>query len=147
MRHERIRSVSSWYGGAPRRDCIFVGNTDAVDAEGFANLHVARVFLFFSFKHDDITYPCALVQWFSAVGDRPDEETGMWIVEPDLRGNRRSLEVIHLDTILRGAHLMPVAGSGFLPTDRRFDFSKSLDSFYSFYVNKYIDYHAHEVAF
>ncbi|KAF8961217.1 hypothetical protein BDZ97DRAFT_1664537, partial [Flammula alnicola] len=148
LHHERIRSVSSWYGGAARRDCIFVGNTDAEpDAEGFANLHVARVFLFFSFSHDGVTYPCALVQWFSAVGDAPDEETTMWMVEPDFRGSKRSLEVIHLDTVLRGAHLIGAAGPNFLPTDAMFDFSKSLDSFHTFYVNKYIDYHAHEVAF
>ncbi|KAF8954137.1 hypothetical protein BDZ97DRAFT_1634965, partial [Flammula alnicola] len=101
LHHERIRSVSSWYGGAAHRDCIFVGNTDAEpDAEGFTNLHVARVFLFFSFNHDGVTYPCALVQWFSAVGDAPDEETTMWMVEPDFRRSKRSLEVIHLDTVL-----------------------------------------------
>lgn len=145
MCHERIRSTSSWYGGASRRDCVFVANTDAPDAVGFSGLHVARVFLFFSFAHLDVTYQCALVHWFSAVGDSPDEETGMWMVNPDFRGGRRALAVIHLDTVLRGAHLIGAAGSNFLPTDATFDFSKSLDSFHTFYVNKYVDYHAHEV--
>ena len=69
------------------------------------------------------------------------------MVDPDFRGGRRALAVIHLDTVLRGAHLIGVSGSNFLPMDATFDFSKSLDSFHTFYVNKYVDYHAHEVAF
>ncbi|KAF8809162.1 hypothetical protein BYT27DRAFT_7255031 [Phlegmacium glaucopus] len=146
MRHERIRSVRSWYGGAPRRDCVFVGNTDS-DAPGFEGLLVARVFLFFSFKHEGITYPCALVHWFSTVGDGPDDETGMWMVEPDFQRGQQVLEVIHLDSILRGAHLIGVAGSQFLPSDPLFNFSRSLDAFKTFYVNKYVDHHAHEIAF
>ncbi|KIM34706.1 hypothetical protein M413DRAFT_56461, partial [Hebeloma cylindrosporum] len=76
MSHERIRSVKSWYGGAPRRDRVFVGNTDS-DAPGFEGLFVARVFVFFSFRHAGITYPCALVHGFSTVGDSPDDATGM----------------------------------------------------------------------
>src|SRR6267378_770966 len=95
MRHEQIRSTRSWYGGAPQRDCVFIGNTDS-DAPGFEGLLVARIFLFFSFKHEGITYPCALVQWFSTVGDGPDDETGMWMVEPDFQRGQRVLEVIHL---------------------------------------------------
>ena len=146
MRHERIRSVKSWYNGAPRRDCVFIGNTDS-DAPGFEGLLVARVFLFFSFKHNGITYPCALVHWFSTVGDSPDNETGMWMVEPDFLRGKRVLEVIHLDSILCGAHLIGVSGSHFLPSDPVFNFSRSLDAFKTFYVNKYVDHHAHEIAF
>ena len=69
----------------------------------------------------------------------------MWMVEPDfLRGKR---EVIHLDSILRGAHLIGVSGSHFLPSDPVFNFSRSLDAFKTFYVNKYVDRHAHEILF
>lgn len=57
-----------------------------------------------------ITYPCALVHWFSTVGDSPDDETGMWMVEPDFLRGKRVLEVIHLDSILRGAHVIGVSG-------------------------------------
>ena len=60
MHRERIRSVQSWYSGRPRRDCVFVGNSDSPDAPGFKGLLVARVYLFFSFKYDDVYYPCAL---------------------------------------------------------------------------------------
>ncbi|KAJ3510664.1 hypothetical protein NLJ89_g4545 [Agrocybe chaxingu] len=147
LRHERIRSTKSWYGGAPRRDCIFVGNSDASDAPGMRGLLVARVLLFFSFTHSATKYPCALVHWFSIIGDEPCDETGMWIVEPDFRGGKPFLEVIHLDAILRGAHLIGVSGSHFLPNDLDFTFDKSLDAFSSFYVNKYVDHQAHEIAF
>jgi len=146
LRHERIRSTKSWHSTGPRRDCVFVGNSDS-DEPGFKGLHVARVFLFFSFKHGGVTYPCALVHWFSHVGESPCESTGMWMVEPDYHGNRPLLEVIHLDTVLRGAHLIGVSGSHFLPPRTEFTFSDSLDAFKTFFVNKYVDHHAHEIAF
>ena len=70
----------------------------------------------------------------------------MWMVEPDfdVRGGRAS-SVIHLDAIIRSAHLMGVAGTTFIP--RHLTFDRSLDAFKKFYVNKYIDHHAHELAF
>ncbi|KAF8268153.1 hypothetical protein EI94DRAFT_1786067 [Lactarius quietus] len=147
LRHEWIRSTASWYGGPARRDCIFVGNSDLPDAPGMRGLLVARVHLFFSLIHDGIKYPCALVHWFSLVGDEPCNETGMWKVTPDFRGGKRCLEVIHLNTILRGAHLIGISGTSFLPSDPDFTFDKSLDVFQSFYVNKYVDHHAHEIVF
>ena len=63
---ERIRSCPSWRKGAPRRDCAFIVETDA--KAGMKGMQVARVGLFFSFTHDDRTYPCALVEWFSRIG-------------------------------------------------------------------------------
>ncbi|KAJ6548030.1 hypothetical protein B0H10DRAFT_1851691 [Mycena sp. CBHHK59/15] len=71
----------------------------------------------------------------------------MWIVTPDsVRGSRPSLAVVHLDCLLRSAHLIGVAGKKFIPI-RNFDFSDSLDAFKAFSVNKYADHHAHELAF
>jgi hypothetical protein len=58
MRHERIHAVKSWYGGSARYDCVFIGKSEE---PGFPGLHAARVFLFFSFKHDKVMYPCALI--------------------------------------------------------------------------------------
>ena len=148
MHQERIRSTSCWYRGRARRDCVFIGDADSPDAPGFKSLLVARVFLFFSFKYDNIRYPCALIHWFSTLGDTPDDETGMWVVQPDYLAHRKCfLEVIHLDTILRGAHLIGVPGADFLPSYPKIDSTMSLDSFKSFYVNKYADHHAHEIAF
>ena len=47
--------------------------------------------------------------------------------------------------ILRGAHLIPVYGSSFIPL--QFCHYWSLDAFTAFFVNKYADHHANEVAF
>lgn len=144
MRRERIRATPSWRSGPARYDCVFAEKDPSL--LGFRGLHVARVRLFFTFKVDRKTVPCALVEWFSPVGEEPDEDTGMWVVEPDVdeHGNR-ILGIVHLDAILRCAHLVGVAGSRFLP--HNLHFSDSLDAFDTFYVNKYADHHAHEVAF
>ena len=115
---------------------------------GFKGLLIAQVYLFFSFEYDGLYYPCVLVHWFSTVGNTPDSETSMWIVEPNyLTGQKKFLEVIHLESILRCAHLIGVSGSNFLPSYPKVDGLMALDSFKSFYVNKYADHHTHEIAF
>ena len=144
MRRERIRAVKSWRKGPSRYDTIFV-NTDS-SIEGMRGLEIACVRLFFSFSHDSVKYPCALVRWFSRVSDLPDEHTGMWIVEPDtLDGGEPYMSIIHLDAIVRASHLLPVFGQGHV--SRILQFTQTLDTFTRFYVNKYIDHHAFEIAF
>lgn len=106
-------------------------------------LGVVRVMLFFSFEYDNTQYPLALVEWFKKVG--LDPVTGMWVVRPDIVRGKREHSVLHLDSFLRAAHLIPVFGTQKLPRD--FDFTLSLDAFDAYYVNKYIDHHANEVAF
>ena len=101
--------------------------------------------LFFLFSHDGVEYPCALVHWFSHVGDLPDDCTGMWVVEPDLDGGEPFTSIIHLDTIVRASHLLPVFGQGHV--SRTLSFTDTLDTFTRFYVNKYIDHHAFKIAF
>jgi len=109
-------------------------------------LHVGRVFLFFSFSYNSAKYLCTLIQWFSTISEGPDEDTGMWIIQPDLDANgQRELEVVHVDCILRGAHLIPVYGHNRLPID--IQHTNSLDIFQAYYVNKYIDHHAFKIAF
>lgn len=109
-------------------------------------LFVARVFLFFSFVHMGSLYSCALVQWFSTIGDEPNDETGLWMVEPDVREDGRPLlAVIHLDCVLRAAHLTPVySTSNFV--SRSLTMHDTLDKFKVFYVNKYADHHAFEIT-
>jgi hypothetical protein len=144
MHREWIRATPSWQNGAARYDCVFLDNDPEVD--GFAGLLVARVRLFLSFTDEDQTnYPCALVEWFSTHGDSPCEDTGLWCVVPDHDARGRSvMSLVHIDTILRGAHLIGVAGHHLLP--RTLTYNDSLDMFRCFYVNKYVDYHAHEIA-
>ena len=144
MRCERIRAVDSWRKGPGRYDCIFV-ETDP-DAPRMRSLDIARVRLFFSFTFHGTKYPCALVHWFSRAGESADRGTGMWVVNPDsLEDGEPYASVIHLDTILRAAHLLPVFKEGFV--SRTLTFSDTLDEFRAFYVNKYVDHHAFEIAF
>ncbi|KAG7097470.1 hypothetical protein E1B28_004813 [Marasmius oreades] len=149
MHRERIRVTPSWRGGRPRRDCVFISSSYDNEAEGgglLDNLLIARVFLFFSFKIGKVRHQCALVHWFSVDGDCPDPETGMWMATPDYSDAEKEMEVISVDSIFRAAHLIGCAGDTFLPV-QGFDDTHSLDAFNLFYVNKYADYHAHEIAF
>ena len=144
MHRERIRAVPTWRNGPVRYDCMYI-STDP-EAEGMRGLDIARVRLFFEFSFLGIKYPCALIQWFSHVTSEPDEDTGMWIVQPDRDPSGLPIrEIIHLDTIERAAHLIGVYGDAFLPRDLTFD--RSLDIFRAYYVNKYIDHHAYEIAY
>lgn len=144
MHRERIRAVTSWRKGPAHFDCAFLEKDP--ELSGFRGLHPVWVLLFFKFKLGKLEFPCALVTWLSPISDKPCEETGMWIVEPDQdEQGERVMSVIHLDCILRGAHLIGVAGTDMIPS--KLKYSDSLNAFKSYYVNKYIDYHAHEIAF
>lgn len=91
-------------------------------------------------------YPCALVQWFTTIGNEPCASTGMWMVEHEYDESGDPLVgVIHLDSILRPAHLIGIYGNECVPHDLHY--SDSLSAFHSFYVNKYSDYHAFQLAF
>ena len=130
--------------GSPRFDTVFVSTGDNNDV--MQGLLVARVRLLFSYfdayTREDI--PCALVTWFIHPDDDPerDEITGMWKVCPerDEKGHH-PVQVIHLDTILRGAHLLPCYGDGFLPEE--ITYNDALDAWDSYFVNHFIDYNAH----
>ncbi|KAJ7804276.1 hypothetical protein B0H13DRAFT_1582415, partial [Mycena leptocephala] len=65
---------------------------------------VVRIKLF-SFTHDGVEYSCVLVEWLKKVSRSVDSGTGMWAVEPKLRGKHRLVTILHLDSLLRGAHL------------------------------------------
>ena len=140
MRRERIWATPTWQKGAARNDCIYV--VQVPDLPGFHGLLAARVLLFFSLTYEGVKFPCALVRWYSAVDDEADPETGMWIVEPD--PGDEGLDVIYLDTIFRAAHLIGLAGEEFIP---HIPYTEALDAFRQFYVNKYADHHAYEIAF
>ncbi|KAF8871036.1 hypothetical protein CPB85DRAFT_1445765 [Mucidula mucida] len=114
---------------------------------GFRRMHVARALLFMSVRYWDMVYPCALVNWYSAVGTAPDPDTGLWVVTPDVDYNNRLVEsVVHVDCLLRGAHLIgKLNGNEFIP--RGMKHTDTLDIFPSFFVNKYADHHSHEIAF
>jgi len=141
MRREHIRATTSWRKGPARYDCVLVNTDPGIDgARGF---EIARVFLFFSFWHQDKDYPCALVQWFYFVGLEPHEDTGFWLVEPDVNADtgQPHITVIHLDSIYRAVHLMPAPqNANFI--DRSITMHSSLDTFELFYVNNFVDHQA-----
>ena len=143
MRCERIHSQPSWHQGPARHDCVFVNTDPSLD--GMRGLEVVRIRLFFSFSFRGTDFPCALVSWYSRIGDEPDEDTGMWHVEPQLSAaGQPAISILHLDCLVRAAHLIGMYGKDAIP--RNMTSQDSLDAFRSYYVNKYIDYHAFEIA-
>jgi len=143
MRREHIRACPLWRNEAPRYDCVFV-TTDA-GVEGMGGMDIARVMCFFSFTFEAGLFPCAVVHWFDKISDRPDEDTGMWIVKPSFNtDNSSSVGIIHIDSIYRAAHLIPVYGTQIIP--RELKHYHSYDAFHAFYVNKFADHHAFEIA-
>lgn len=144
LKRECIRATSSWRKGPPRYDCVFVERNP--DEVGFRGLHVARVKMFFSFRHKKRVFPCALINYYSVVGDEPCPDTRMWVVSPDTDDNGCPIpSIVHIDSIVRGAHLLGRSGPHWTPP--QLTFADSLNSYKTFYVNKYADYHSHEIAF
>ncbi|KAG1802868.1 uncharacterized protein HD556DRAFT_1437932 [Suillus plorans] len=116
MRREHIRACPVWRNEAPRYDCVFV-DTDA-GVEGMGGMDIARVMCFFSFIFEEVSYPCAVVRWFDKADNGPDEDTGMWIVKPLYDdGHSPSIAIIHVDSIYRAAHLIPIYGTHAIPRD------------------------------
>ena len=143
MRQEFICSTPLWRNEAPRYDCAFV-NTP-LETDLMSGLEVVCILAFFSFYFRGIYYPCAVVHWFDHVGDKPDEDTGMWLVRPQFdQQYQREISIVHIDSIYRAAHLIPVYGKHFVPS--HIQPHHSYDSFRLFYINKFADHHAFEIA-
>jgi hypothetical protein len=104
---------------------------------------VVRVLLFFSATYNGFQYSCVLVGWFGRLGCDP--ATVLWVVRPDHMGGNQDKSILHLDSFMHAAHLIPIYGDQEMPLD--FNYTYSLDAFKAFYVNKYIDHHAYEIAF
>ncbi|KAH9039488.1 hypothetical protein EDB83DRAFT_2507662 [Lactarius deliciosus] len=133
-----IKSTPNFFGH-PHHDTVFV----VVDSQpGMEGMEIGRILLFFSFEYRRKNFSCALINWFVHTDER-DSDTGMWIVkqELDCRG-KPTLEVIHVDSIARAAHLLPIYGGSRVPED--FDYHTALDSYCTYFVNHYVDHHAHE---
>ncbi len=140
MHSEMIRCSSRWFKRYPRYDTVFVRLSGA---EGLRGMAVARVRGFLSFPYGMTMHECALVEWFELASDHPDPLTGLWVVKPEMAGNRRAVEVISTDSIVRASHLLAVHGRTRMP--RGFHFSNTLNAFKRYFVNSYADYHTHEL--
>jgi hypothetical protein len=144
MKREWVRAVVEWRNGPARYDTIFVREEE--DADSISNgLTVARVRLFFTFTLNDRQHECALIENYHYVGSSADEDTGMWIVRPTFRGRFKESRIIPISNIYRAAHLLPIYKAGY-KVHRTMNPGNTLDSFKAFYVNKYIDHHAFEIA-
>jgi hypothetical protein len=140
MYREQIHSNPNWRGEYIRYDTMFV-ETNA-ELNGMPGMAIGHAHLFFSFTFRDKVHSCALVHWLVPF-DEPDEDTGMWVVQPEYQGNGRCTQsIISLNCIARAAHLLPIYGSAFLPEN--FHFADSLDVFLTYFVNPYIDHHSNE---
>ncbi|KAF6758455.1 hypothetical protein DFP72DRAFT_1105211 [Ephemerocybe angulata] len=136
MRREWIRCTPSWRKKGPRGDCVYLVEDES--KPGFRGLNVVRLKSLISFSYDGTEYPCTVVEWFKTSGRGPDRDTGMWV---------SGVTVVHIDTILRAAHLLPMYGSTYPLLDSEYDHNDSLDDFEAYFVNKFIDHHANEIAF
>ena len=150
MKREQIHAVDCWRKGPGRCDTLFINtgsdDVDDLSTHGILGLEVGHAHLFFSFTLDGVKYPCALVHWFSCTSDIPSPVTGMYIVEPDCLADGQPVTfVVHLDSIFRAAHLLPVFHNH-PPLSKRQHHEQTLDLFSEFYVNRYIDHHAFEVV-
>ncbi|KAG1849282.1 hypothetical protein DFJ58DRAFT_716937 [Suillus subalutaceus] len=142
MKREHIRMSPKWRNGYAHKDCVFV-ITDP-NVPGMQGMDIAQVLTFFFFRLRGIYYPCAVVCWFNRIDDTPDEDTGMWMVSPSSDGNHAHYAVIHVEAIFHSAHLILVYGTEPLPLSIKAH--HVLDIFTLFYVNKYADHHAFEIA-
>ena len=140
MHREHIRATPSWRNGPARYDTVLINsNPDVEEMHGF---EIARVLLFFAFRHQERHYPCALVHWFSFVGIEPDEDTGFSKVEPDFTDDGSPhIAIVHIDSIYRAVHLL-AAHQDAQFINRGLTMHSTLDKFKLFYVNKYVDHHA-----
>jgi len=100
--------------------------------------------MFFSFLYCQKFHFCVLVHWYVCESDERDEDTGMWIVHLEqTRGGKAVLDVIDAESIVRGAHLLPVYGNSQFP--ERFSHFNALSMHKSFFVNHFADHHSNEL--
>lgn len=138
MRREIIRCNPLWHRSYSRYDTILV--TVDPTTWGMPRFRVARIRQLLSVPYNVFQYDGALVEWFTTHGRDP--VTGMWLVRPEMDGEVRVSSVISLTAVARACHLQPALGDQFIPLD--FSFADALDAFNEYYVNCYVDYHAHE---
>ncbi|EIW75493.1 hypothetical protein CONPUDRAFT_65748 [Coniophora puteana RWD-64-598 SS2] len=69
----------------------------------------------------------------------------MYMVQPKFNSDSsRRVDVVHIDSLVRAAHLIPHFGTGHVPEEMHcYD---SYDSYDSFYLNRFVDHHAFEIA-
>ena len=141
MKCECIHAVGHWWKGLGCYDMLFINtHHDNVD---LIHLHggswpwggSCAPFLFIHSWWSEIS-----MHWVSCTTDTLSDITGMHVVEPDcLPDGRPVTVVVHLNTVFRVVHLLPIFS-------KHQHHEQTLDLFSEFYINRYIDYHAFEVV-
>ncbi|KAF8257099.1 hypothetical protein EI94DRAFT_1774628 [Lactarius quietus] len=109
---------------------------------GMKGMEIGCVLAFFSFKYRHKNFCCMLINWF-VHADECDPDTGMWVVKQDFNHcGKPTIEDIHLDYTAWAAHLLPIYGQSRIPEE--FEYHTALDTYNSFFINHYVDYHAHK---
>ncbi|KAI6032451.1 hypothetical protein EDC04DRAFT_2868927 [Pisolithus marmoratus] len=140
MCHEHICYSPTWRNEGCHYDCVFVVTNP--HTKGMLGLDVAHVLCFFSFKHLGTEYLCAIICWFDHIGDGPNN-TGMWVVH---MCNAQDIAIVHINTIYCTAQLIPVYASQHGIDPASIKPNESYDKFWFYYVNKFADHHAFEIA-
>ncbi|KAG2755597.1 hypothetical protein P692DRAFT_201801024 [Suillus brevipes Sb2] len=146
----------------PLRDCpsymgaIKVFNSAAVtfiapsDPSGITGMRREHIRAVPSWRNGPGRFDCAFVntddrQWFYWITEERDEVTGMYMVAPSFdEDGSPNMSIIHIDSIVRGAHLLPIFGTQFV--SQGLQFHHSLDIFRGYYINRFIDHHSFELA-
>ena len=129
-------------GYKPQYDGIFVNTNKLV--YGMVELNVAWEILYFLVTMNCKKYPCALVHWYSLVGDSSNEITSMWVIKHEVVDGKPQTAVIHIDTVLHLAHWLPIYNDK--PAPRGIEYTDSLDTFSEFYISRFVDHHACEIS-
>ncbi len=141
VKRELMCATPSWRKNSPHYDTVLV-RTGLLP--GPHSLLVAQLRFLFSFSIAGTRHEVALVEWFTYIGNSPDEDTGMWVVEREKWDDGSPLmDFIYVHMILWNCHLIPMYGSEVL--SRNITHVTSLDVFQAYYVNKFADHHSFEL--
>jgi len=78
VKRELMHAMPSWRKNSPCYDTVLVRTGLLPGPHG---LSVAQLCFLFSFSIAGTCHKVALVEWFTYIGNSPDEDTGMWVVE------------------------------------------------------------------
>jgi hypothetical protein len=83
----------------------------------FIGLRVAQIRLIFNLppQFGFFRHPLAYIEWFTPLGSM-DPNTGLFSITRSTRQARRNAEVVSVDRIVRGCHLMARCGQNIIST-------------------------------
>lgn len=83
----------------------------------------------------EVSGPLVYIEWFTSIG-LPDPTTGMHIVKRSTRLHKRKSEIISINDLVSGCHLMAKCGT---QIDQSFTTDDVLEKATTFFLNPYID--------